>query len=238
MAEEFDDPYSDAKDSEEGETPTLDQIIADAINARLLEVHTSLPCVVVKVRSNGFVDVQPLLKRKYTDGSLELLPVIPNCPINHPRGADYFIKLPVAVGDTGRASFQERSMDAWIVNGGYVDPDDPRTHDLTDAVFIPGLYPEKDIVPGAAGDMVLKNGSATMDIQKSGKFALKNISNNELFDLLDQTLAQVSLLNQTLNADTTNTIFGPMKLNSFVIYGNIKTAIDAIKAKMLTLKGT
>lgn len=237
MSEEFDNAYDDNTESEATETPTFDQVLNAAITARLLEVHTSMPAKIVKVRSNSIVDIQPLLQRKYTDGKLVNMPIIQNVPISHPRGKDYWIKLPIKVDDVGTALFSERSLDTWIVKGGFVDPNDPRTHDLSDAMFIPGLYPTTDIVPGAADDLIVHNGKAEMKIQKPGTFIFKN-AQNEMMDLLDQTLIQLKLIATTLGQDTTNTIFGPTKLNSFQTYVNSAAAIDTIKTKFETLKGS
>ena len=236
MAEYFDDLFDENSENLENETPDLDQVLELAIRSNQLHLHTGLPCVVTAVKNNSFVDIQPLLKRKYRDGTLVMLPIIQNVPISHARGKDYWVKLPIAVGDTGYALFSERSLDAWSVNGGYVDPADSRLHDLTDAIFLPGLYPQSDIVPGNADDLVIHNGKAEILVKKPGTFQIKNAS-NELIDLLDQTLAQLKLLADTLSKDTTNTVFGPQQLNSFSTYTQIKTEVDSLDTKLKTLKG-
>lgn len=224
MAEQFDDAYSDSEDSLEGETPTMDQIIIDAIDARLLETHTAMPCEVVKMRGNSFCDIQPSLQRKYTDGKVVNLPIIQNVPISHPRGSSWSIKFPIKVGDKGLAIFAERSIDAWSVSGGTVNPSDPRMHDLTDAIFIPGLYPSSSPVEGKDSEMILVNGKSKIVLQEDGKFLVKNAV-NETFDLLVQLL-------QTLIEAQVPTLMGPQ---TFV---PITTeALMEIKAKLETLKG-
>jgi hypothetical protein len=59
--------------------------------------------------------------------------------VQFPGSGGYRITFPVAVGDTGLIVFSEASLDKWLVSGGTVDPADDRRHDLTDAVFLPGL---------------------------------------------------------------------------------------------------
>lgn len=259
MANQYDDPYEDDTNIDpliEGpildpETPTLGKVIADAIDARLLEVHTGMPCVVVKVRNNSYVDIQPLLMRKYIDAIAPVpLPVIQNVPVSHPRGNLYWIKLPIAVGDFGYAMFAERSLDTWMVFGSLADPVDNRTHDLNDAVFVPGLYPTSNPVEGDALDMVLHNGLSQIVVKPTGKFKIQNVG-VEFIDLTIQLAtqakalaAQTSDLSNTLSTDTVNTIFGPMQLNSFAQYAIIKAQVDIIKAQiqviissMNTLKG-
>jgi hypothetical protein len=135
------------------------------------DLHVWLPASVVKVRGNQQVDIQPLLQRFYKDGALVTLPVVQNVPVQMPRGTNYGIKYPISEGDTGIALFCERSLDAWLVAGGLVDPADSRTHDLSDAVFIPGLYPLNAQATGAATDLVIKNGGTEISInnpQKAG----------------------------------------------------------------------
>lgn len=183
--EEFDDDFSEDQDSKQNETPQMDKVLFDAINGVLYDLHTAMPAQVVAIRGNSYVDIQPMLKRKYATGRVVNLPVIQNVPICVPRGADYAIKVPIAVGDTGFAIFSERSIDRWSVAGGLVDPKDSRRHDLSDAVFYPGLYPMDDQVEGAADDMVLQNGDAQLTIQKSGKFKLAN-EDQELLNILVQ----------------------------------------------------
>ena len=67
------------------------------------------------------------------------LPVIPSVPVCFPGSGAFRVTFPVAKGDTGLIIFCARSIDRWLSEGGSVDPQDDRTHDLSDAVFVPGL---------------------------------------------------------------------------------------------------
>jgi hypothetical protein len=212
VSEEFlNDPYKAQSPPAESDTLPLDEIIRQAISAAMLDMHTWLPAQVTKVLSTGFVNVQPLLKRTYSDGTTVSLPELQNVMIAVPSGADWWIKPPVAVGDTGIALFCERSLDIWQVSGGNVDPEDPRHHDLSDAVFIPGLRPADDVFPSAdpnglpynADDMILRNGNAQMILQAIGHFRISNLNGG--VELLS---ALVSLLT-TLIAAQVPTGIGP-----------------------------
>ncbi len=222
--ENYDNPYNPFTDNFENETPTHDQVIDGAIESKLYDLHTWLPAKIVKVKGNQKVDIQPLLKRKYKDGTLVLLPVIQDVPVYMPRGAAFYIKLPVAVGDTGIALFSERSLDVWKVQGGTVDPQDPRRHDISDAVFLPGLYPFNNQIAGAAADMVLKNGSLTMTLKPTGKIQIAN-TNNELISILSE------LLDTLKNNTYTLTQLGPQPF-----IASTKTALQTLKDKIDTLK--
>lgn len=222
MTEEFDNPYDPASEDLENETRSLDIVIADAVDKKLYETHTWLPAVVTNVRGNQLVDIQPQLLRKYKDGKLVKIPVIQNVLVGMPRGKSYWIKLPVAVGDTGIALFCERSIDRWGVSGGFVDPQDSRKHHVSDAIFIPGIYPSNDQVVGAATDMVLHNGAAEIQLQPAGTFKMKNAT-NELLDLLTQTV-------QAIIDARVNTMLGPQQVINFEDF-------EDLLAKLNTLKG-
>lgn len=225
MAEIFDNEYSPNTPVYDPETQPLDEVINQAIDTALKELHTWLPCTVSNVRNNGFVDVQPLIQRKYTDGTVVNLPTIQQVPVIQPRGGSYSVKLPVAVGDSGIALFCERSLDNWIVAGGFVDPQDPRMHDISDAVFIPGLYPTSSIPAGAPTDMVFQNGKAVFTLQQSGRFKLQNQA-NELLSALDELV-------QDLIDALIITGIGPQPFDPSTI-----AAFTAVKVKIDSLKGT
>ena len=81
------------------------------------------------------------LLRQGEDGTNQTgpLPVIPSVPVCFPGSGAFRVTFPVAKGDTGLLVFCSRSIDRWLSEGGSVDPQDDRTHDLSDAVFVPGL---------------------------------------------------------------------------------------------------
>lgn len=221
MTEEFNDPYDPAGQSVAGETPLLDRVIQDAIDTALLELHTAMPGKVMQINGNTKADIQPLLQRRYKDGTLQTLPIIQGVPICFPSGKDWWVKCPVAVGDTGMIVFAERSIDKWLVAGGFSDPADTRKHDISDAMFYPGLKPFSETIPGDPQDMVLHNGKAEVQMKKAGKFKITN-GDQELLDLISQT-------EQALVDATVNTIFGLSKLNNFSVFAQLKGFIDSLK---------
>ena len=222
-------------------TPTLIEAIDAIVNRHLCEVHTSLPCEIVSYDyGKNLASVKPTLKRKYKseDNSVEL-PIISNVPIAFQRMGDGHLRIPINPGDTGQLIFNERSIDGWLVSGGTVDPQDPRKHSLSDAVFYPGLAPSnKPISSSAAPDSVeLKLKDSYIEVLSSGKFKITD-GTEELFDLLVQTLAEISKgFDELGNVHTTNTIFGPQKPVNFGNYTAIKALTDALKTKFESLKG-
>lgn len=197
----FDDLFDADSTALQSETQPFDAIILNAIDSTLKDVHTWLPAQITKINGNQSVNLQPLLQRKYKDGTLDTLPEIQNVPVWLPRGNNYWIKLPIAVGDTGIALFCERSLDTWKVSGGIVDPQDSRTHDLTDAIFIPGINGMNAQVPGNSTDMILHNQSAEIYLQPGGTFKVTNGSQ----ELISNIIQLVQALQQAL----TLTLLGP-----------------------------
>ena len=62
------------------ETPTLSEIIKNAIDARLLDVHVSMPARVERYTHNlQKADIKPLLKKKYKNlNNLIILAIMTN----------------------------------------------------------------------------------------------------------------------------------------------------------------
>ena len=153
------------------ESPTLAEVLQNAIRAEMLDIHTMLPARVEKYDSETQkASISPLIKKKYVDDEVVQLPVINDIPVQWPSGGDAFIHMPLVVGDTGMAVFAERSLDKWLSgNGKAVAPDDPRHHNITDAVFIPGIRTFTAALSGINGDSVhIKHGDAEIELTSGG----------------------------------------------------------------------
>lgn len=155
-------------------TPSLETVIQNAIDVNLAEVHTCMPARVISYDSSKQqASVQPVLKRRYNDGGLVLLPVISNVPVVHPRANNAILHVPVKADDIVTLVFAERSLDKWLSQGGVVDPDDARRHDLSDAIAIPGGYPFSS--PASVGDataLTLGYGSTELRLKENAEATL------------------------------------------------------------------
>jgi len=142
-------------------TPTDAEILTEAIESKLLDVHTALPGVIQKYdATTQTADIQIQLKRVLLNDNEELvsedLPVLPNVPIAFPRSSNFFISFPLAAGDFVFVIFSELSLDVWRSKGSLCSPGDARRHSLTGGVAIPCLYPNSVALSNAhASDMVL-----------------------------------------------------------------------------------
>lgn len=208
-------------DIDREETRSMAQMLKDAIDARLLEVHTAMPAAITSYdRGTNLAIVQPLLKRKYVDEDAAVnLPTISNVRVMHPTsaGGSAHVRLPIKTGDEGQLVFNERSIDLWLEEGGLVDPEDNRRFSLSDAVFYPGLTSKGNVLSSAGGanSLELKNDKMLIEMLPSGKVKIKNTLGASFLTQFDQLLT--SLLGE------------PFIVN--------KGTISTIKALHATLKG-
>lgn len=219
--------------------PDFSDVVRTIVDAVLLDLNVCIPGKIVSYDSaKQYADVQIQLYQKVNE-TLVSYPVIPNVPVVHPRanGGKTFIHLPLQPGDDVLLVFSQRSLDAWKTSGGLTDPNDPRKHHITDAFAIPGGSSMADAFTVTDPTAIeITNKDSSIIVLPSGKFKIQNTV-NELLDLLVQTLTKQQAFLDTIKSDTTNTIFGPQKLNAFLIYTQLALDVAAIKAKMETLKG-
>ena len=97
-------------------TPTLQEVIRQAFDYYLEDLHVALPG---KVESYDAEEqratVQPLVNRRVVveegETLTEQLPSIPDVPIAFPRSGDFFLTFPIKRGDLVTLVFQERSIE-------------------------------------------------------------------------------------------------------------------------------
>lgn len=177
-------------------TETLGELLLQAINAGLFDVHTCLPAKIKTYdEATQKAEIIPLLKIKYKHKDTPTdLAIISNVPVQWPSadsGAAY-IHLPLKVGDFGIVIFAERSLDTWLSGeGDSVSPDDPRHHHLSDAIFIPGVLPfKKALSISNPANMILKNNNMTIEIDPSGKIKIEGAA-QELLAVIDSYMTNV-----------------------------------------------
>jgi len=131
------------KQPQSAATPTLAQIIKDAMGSGMAEMNVGMPAEVVKYdHTKQTVDVKPHFKKKYKDGKKEEPPVIYNVPLQIFRSGKSFITVPIDKGDIVWLSFANRSMEKWKGKGEVHDPEDTRMFSMSDCVAYPGGYPQ------------------------------------------------------------------------------------------------
>lgn len=206
------------------ETPTMAQVLQDAFEGRLCNLHTAMPGRILSYdASKQTAKIQPELKRKFRDGSVLDIPVISDVPVVMPRAGKAFISLPLKPGDQVLLIFAERSLDTWKVSGGSVDPTtESRKHDFSDAFAIPGGYPESNPAEMSADDVLIVNDKSRAVLKPGGKFLFEKVGGDEILDLLVETICLIS-------TTTTNTVFGPLQNNDFVKFKELANRLKALK---------
>lgn len=195
---------------------TLEEVLDLHFNNRLDGIWTACPCVVVTAYDDLRVDVQPLIKRLYQDGSSADRPVILNVPLQMPGNKTSLIDIDVEKGDTVLCVFSQRSLDNFKNgNGEAAAPSGYRVMDRRDAIAIPGIYPFKNSprlkrkIPKIKGSLDLVNNigtpaEAVISILPTGQISLK--SPQGIVDVEAQTVNTLATTaNVTVSGSTTIT---------------------------------
>lgn len=143
-------------------TATLSQVLSTAIESYIDDLTIALPCRVLSYDpAKQTAKLQPEIKKSVLNTKDELdsesLPALPNVPVAFPRAGDWFLSMPVAVGDKMYVIFSSRSISEWRKTGAESLPEDQRVHPLNGAVAIPGnLYPDSQALGNVhANDLVI-----------------------------------------------------------------------------------
>lgn len=191
--------------------PTLAALMKRVMKNSAQEMRVSMPAKVIKYnRAKNMVDVKPFFKRKYADGTVADSPVIYNVPVHFPRAGKSFISMPIKKDHVVTLLFADRSMSKWLSNGEEAEPDDTRTHHMSDAYAIPGGYPFSDPAKiNNSNDVIIKNendGSNYTEIR---------VKENGHIQFLNKTDELVKVLNDMLTALRQAKVYtstGPQKL--------------------------
>lgn len=210
---------------------TLGDVIRHVTETRLRDVHTALPGRVEKYDpSTGKADVKPLVKRMFSDGTEQELPVVPNVPVLWPRTANAILHLPLAKGDGVLLVCSEKPLDLWLSSkmGRVVSPKDRRVFSLTDAVAIPGLWPftEKTNVDDDSA-VELRHKRTVITIRENGEVEI-NAGNNDVYIVGGNVLlgAQGDVMKRLIN-ETLVTLFNS-HTHSGVTSGSAVTGVPTV----------
>lgn len=163
-------------------TPELSEIISEAIESRLIDVHTSIPGRIqsydpVKQIADVELQIKRTLPRADGTYTTEALPVLKDVRVAFPKGGGFVLTFPLAAGDPGEVFFTENSIDQWLSKGGVTTPGDVGRFTLSGAVFHAGLCPNaeniaddisSDLVLGKEGGAQVRGKSATVEVTSGG----------------------------------------------------------------------
>jgi len=173
-------------------TPT--DIIRQAINYEISNIHTCMPATIVSYDYTlQKAVVKPQLNRKYQGNQVLEFPNLINVPVVFPRTANFSIHFPLNAGDKVMILFSERSLEEWLQQGDQVTPNDPRKFDLSDAIAIVGLYDFSETSPAEDNEnFIIKFGSAKLKINPDGTYCFHGAS-EELMNILDELFSILQL---------------------------------------------
>ena len=194
--------------------PTLAQLLQQAIDNRLMDVHTAL---IAKVESYDAetqqVNVSPVLKRqvKTLEGAWvsEQLPVLCNVPVLFPRAGRFFISFPIQPGDFVQLVFNEVSIDEWVTDKASAVSYDQR-FTLQGAVAIPGIYAQSQALSDAhETNLVLGQDNGLQIHIDNQKIRLGSHDASEAVALASKVEAELHLIREAVQT-LTGTRFPPM----------------------------
>lgn len=155
-------------------TASLPEVMKVGVDRALSEIHTCLPGRIESYdHTKQRAQVKPLIKKKYRDGQVAALPVIPDVPVVFPRAKDFSFTFPLEPGDFVMLHFSERSLELFLTKGGDQEPGDTRKFDLTDAIAVPGLYPFSE-------ESLSENNEDVLTVFKENKIRITGGGNLEM----------------------------------------------------------
>jgi len=161
-------------------TPDLETVIKTGMEAVERRLRVALPGKVEEYNAETqTASVQPLVKETFIDADgasvTESLPQLVTVPVVFPRCGNFMITLPLVAGDHVLLVFNDRSIDKFQTgDGSEVDPLDLRNHDLSDAVAIPGFFPDVQALADASPtNMVVgQSGANQVRIKPDGNVSI------------------------------------------------------------------
>lgn len=181
---------------------SLYEALERSMNIIGAQMHVCIPGRIERYdHTQQRADVVPLLSDKYADGQVADPQVITNVPVVFPRSGGASLTMPVNRGDGVMLHFADRSLDEWLGSGGTVTPSDPRAHDLSDCIAVPGLYSFADASPQDNNtDTVLQYSGAEMRMKPGGALEITTSASVTV----NTGSATVNASDTTINSETTN----------------------------------
>jgi hypothetical protein len=204
------------------QTPTLAQLLKQAIDNRLLDVHTAL---IAKVESydaeRQLVDVSPVLKRsiKNQDGEWvnEQLPMLCDVPVLFPRAGGFFISFPIQSGDFVQLIFNEVDIEGWLEDSLPTIACSQR-FTIQGAIAIPGVYPQAKALMGAhAVNLVLGKDEGLQIHIDDQKIRLGSAEANEALAIASKVKEELERIKSAFNGHSHLSSMGSIKLSDAII---------------------
>lgn len=158
--------------------PSQDSVHAAQIEARLKNVHTCLPGIIVSYdAAKQTAQVQPAIQRIFTERGPINLPVCVDVPVLFPAGGNFVLTFPIQANDECLLWFSERCIDLWFTYGSTQPPFEYRLHDLSDGFAFVGISSLPRSIPSAqttSAELRARNRSTRVTITDGGNVEIVN----------------------------------------------------------------
>jgi hypothetical protein len=170
-------------------------------------LHVSIPATIVSYDSAARTCSVKLNSHQRIRETEIQLPVIDDVPVCFPRAGSAIIELPVTIGDPVLVIVSDRALDNWRGTGQSIEPDDPRCHNLNDAIVLPmGVYPDVSVAP-TTKITIKSNGDVVLDTPASvylgGELLADNVAlSTKVMTELQKLIAVLTPLAPEITAST------------------------------------
>ncbi len=185
--------------------PELDELIRRALDARIADIHVSMPGEVVSYdAASQTATVRPCLKRvifsEDDDQIEEEYPPIQNVPVSWPGGSGLTLHIELTAGDTGDLVFSTFSHNEWQATGRVSAPGDLKPHNLGAAKFYPGLRHKKNAAPDTDNSIGVPGGVRARFESGAMRVGPTSATGAQFVALAQQVEARLSAIETVLNA--------------------------------------
>lgn len=207
-------PSGLTEETEFGEEPDLLELIYGAIRSDRSELNTCMPGYIVSYNKEAQTcTVRPVFQRivaaRLVDNPQENgIPAMPatidDVPVVFPRSGEYGLTFPIKYGDTVMILFSQRSLDEWLPTGGgraagddaggggTVRIRDYRLHNRTDAIVVPGLFPEtKRLSPAPVEGTQLRGAKMYLGDPSANPDPVAEVGNREVIEIVDKLIEYI-----------------------------------------------
>lgn len=143
------------RDSLDGETPSITEVIELAIRQQQAQTYTCIPARVVSYdAATQTAEVQPVVQVVGSDSTPRKIPPIKGVPVIFPvgSGGTWALTFDIAAGDTGLLHVASVSVGPWRATGSEdTKPDSARRSNLADSFFSPGARPKAQALAAPSG---------------------------------------------------------------------------------------
>jgi hypothetical protein len=122
----------------------LTEVVRTGVRRGLANTWTAMPVHVLEDSDGFVVKIQPTIQGRVSDlqgnaRDIDMPHLGDMCPVQYSSGGGFTITHPIKAGDEGIAVFASRCIDGWWDKGGVQKQAWGRMHDLSDAMYIPGI---------------------------------------------------------------------------------------------------